>query len=280
MLAVPLVSLLALWGFAASITVSAAIKDQAYNASSKTTNAGVYGLVSELPQERAQTYVWLLSGRRAPRAPLARRAEAGGPGGAPGQDRARRDRGNTQPGARRADRRPGTDPLDPQGRRRRDDEPVGRVPGVQQHRRRGIPLLPLDRQRTERRRARRHLGRRRRRGVRAGDGEQGGRAHRRHAERRRPPDSRHQGTVRGRRGAAARATRRDPGAGPRWPVSQLRQRLSGLPAVPGHGDPDTRTARATRSRSNATDLAVDDHGVPRVHVQDPEPDGRAARCRP
>jgi signal transduction histidine kinase len=70
MLAVPLVSLLALWGFAASITVSAAIKDQAYNASSKTTNAGVYGLVSELPQERAQTYVWLLSGERAPRAPM------------------------------------------------------------------------------------------------------------------------------------------------------------------------------------------------------------------
>ncbi len=70
MIAVPLVSLLALWGFAASITVSAAIKDRAYNASSQTTNAGVYGLVSELPQERAQTYVWLLSGRRAPRAPL------------------------------------------------------------------------------------------------------------------------------------------------------------------------------------------------------------------
>jgi signal transduction histidine kinase len=70
MIAVPLVSLLALWGFAASITVSAAIKDQAYTASSKTTNAGVYGLVSELPQERAQTYLWLLSGQRAPRAPL------------------------------------------------------------------------------------------------------------------------------------------------------------------------------------------------------------------
>src|SRR5215472_15007461 len=70
MVAVPLVSLLALWGFAASITISAAVKDQAYTASSKTTNAGVYGLVSELPQERAQTYVWLLSGERAPRAPM------------------------------------------------------------------------------------------------------------------------------------------------------------------------------------------------------------------
>jgi signal transduction histidine kinase len=70
MLAVPLVSLLALWGFAASITISAAIKDQAYNSSSKTTNAGVYGLVSQLPQERAQTYIWLLTGRRAPKAQL------------------------------------------------------------------------------------------------------------------------------------------------------------------------------------------------------------------
>jgi CHASE3 domain sensor protein len=70
MIAVPLVSLLALWGFAASITVSAAVEDQAYNASSETTNTGVYGLVSELPQERAQTYVWLLSGQRAPRAPV------------------------------------------------------------------------------------------------------------------------------------------------------------------------------------------------------------------
>jgi signal transduction histidine kinase len=70
MLAVPLVSLLALWGFAASITVSAAIKDQAYTSSTNTTNAGVYLLVSELPQERAQTYAWLLSGRRAPQAPM------------------------------------------------------------------------------------------------------------------------------------------------------------------------------------------------------------------
>jgi signal transduction histidine kinase len=70
MIAVPLVSLIALWGLAASITVSAAVKDQAYTASSKTTNAGVYGLVSELPQERAQTYIWLLSGQRAPRAPM------------------------------------------------------------------------------------------------------------------------------------------------------------------------------------------------------------------
>ena len=70
MIAVPLVSLLALWGFAASITVSAAIKDQTYTASSKTTNAGVYGLVTELPQERAATYVWLLSGRRSSRAPV------------------------------------------------------------------------------------------------------------------------------------------------------------------------------------------------------------------
>jgi signal transduction histidine kinase len=70
MLAVPLVSLVALWGFAASITVSAAVKDQAYTKSTATTNAGVYLLVSELPQERAQTYAWQLSGERAPKAPM------------------------------------------------------------------------------------------------------------------------------------------------------------------------------------------------------------------
>ena len=44
MLAVPLVSLVALWGFAASITISPALKDANYTANTKTTNAGVYPL--------------------------------------------------------------------------------------------------------------------------------------------------------------------------------------------------------------------------------------------
>ena len=41
MFAVPLVSLLALWGFAASITVSNAISDHKYNASATAIASGV-----------------------------------------------------------------------------------------------------------------------------------------------------------------------------------------------------------------------------------------------
>jgi hypothetical protein len=55
MLAVPLASLLALWGFAASITVSAALTDADYSSNTQATNAGVYLLISELPQERPET---------------------------------------------------------------------------------------------------------------------------------------------------------------------------------------------------------------------------------
>ncbi len=52
MLAVPLASLLALWGFAASITVGAALTDADYSSNTTATNAGVYALIAELPQER------------------------------------------------------------------------------------------------------------------------------------------------------------------------------------------------------------------------------------
>jgi signal transduction histidine kinase len=62
MFAVPLVSLLALWGFAASITVSSAISDHKYNASATAIASGVRSLTVELPQERVQSYLWLLSG--------------------------------------------------------------------------------------------------------------------------------------------------------------------------------------------------------------------------
>ncbi|HET6191037.1 MAG TPA: nitrate- and nitrite sensing domain-containing protein [Trebonia sp.] len=67
MLAVPLLSLLALWGFAASITVSPAIRDASYTANTKATNAGAVPLFGALPQERAETYLYLLSGRRSGR---------------------------------------------------------------------------------------------------------------------------------------------------------------------------------------------------------------------
>ena len=63
MFAVPLVSLLALWGFAASITVSNAVSDHRYNASATAIASGVRSLTVELPQERVQSYLWLLGGR-------------------------------------------------------------------------------------------------------------------------------------------------------------------------------------------------------------------------
>jgi signal transduction histidine kinase len=63
MFAVPLISLLALWGFAASITVSNAISDHRYNASATAIASGVRSLTVELPQERVQSYLWLLGGR-------------------------------------------------------------------------------------------------------------------------------------------------------------------------------------------------------------------------
>src|SRR6266576_5441029 len=67
MLAVPLISLLALWGFAASITVSNAISDHEYNVSAAAIASGVEGLTIGLPQERVQSYLWLVSGRTIPK---------------------------------------------------------------------------------------------------------------------------------------------------------------------------------------------------------------------
>jgi len=70
MFAVPLVSLIALWAFAASVTVNAAITDHNYNSSSRAINSGISQLSVALPQERLQTYLWLLDGRRSSNAAL------------------------------------------------------------------------------------------------------------------------------------------------------------------------------------------------------------------
>jgi signal transduction histidine kinase len=70
MFAVPLVSLLALYGFAASITISNAISDHEYNVSAAAIASGVEGLTIGLPQERVQTYLWLISGGTAPKTSL------------------------------------------------------------------------------------------------------------------------------------------------------------------------------------------------------------------
>ena len=70
MFAVPLVSLLALWGFAASITVRNAISDHEYNVSAAAIASGVRALTIGLPQERAQSYLWLISGQTTPKASM------------------------------------------------------------------------------------------------------------------------------------------------------------------------------------------------------------------
>jgi signal transduction histidine kinase len=71
MFAVPLASLVGLWVFAASVTVPAAIKDHAYNTSSRAlSSTAVETVTYELPAERAESYVWLLSGRKTANASL------------------------------------------------------------------------------------------------------------------------------------------------------------------------------------------------------------------
>jgi signal transduction histidine kinase len=63
MFAVPLVSLLALYGYAASTTIANAVVDQQYNQGVKTITDGFGELTQGLPAEQAATYVWLSSGR-------------------------------------------------------------------------------------------------------------------------------------------------------------------------------------------------------------------------
>jgi signal transduction histidine kinase len=71
MFAVPLLSLVGLWAFAASITVPGAISDHNYNVNSVAlTGPNISALTIDLPTEQQQTYLWLLSGRQAPKASL------------------------------------------------------------------------------------------------------------------------------------------------------------------------------------------------------------------
>jgi signal transduction histidine kinase len=71
MFAVPLVSLVGLWAFAASITVPQAIANHQYNVNSVTvTGPAIGALTNALPAEQAETYIWLLSGRPAAKSAL------------------------------------------------------------------------------------------------------------------------------------------------------------------------------------------------------------------
>jgi signal transduction histidine kinase len=70
MFAVPLVSLVALYAYAASTTIANAVIDQQYNSGVKVVTSGFGQLTAGLPQEQAATYVWLSTGRRIPNASM------------------------------------------------------------------------------------------------------------------------------------------------------------------------------------------------------------------
>jgi len=63
---VPLVSLLGLWGFAASVTVSNAVQEHNFNAENRLYGAWAQTLVTQLAQEREAAFVYLSSGRQLP----------------------------------------------------------------------------------------------------------------------------------------------------------------------------------------------------------------------
>jgi signal transduction histidine kinase len=66
LLVIPLVSLVALWGFAASITLSNVIRDDHYNTIDNTIAPSVIGLEETLAAERGLTFAWLNASRRSP----------------------------------------------------------------------------------------------------------------------------------------------------------------------------------------------------------------------
>jgi signal transduction histidine kinase len=71
MFAVPLVSLLVMWLIASLLTVPKALDAQTYKNNSAQSNSPAIATISfEVPTERADTYLWLLSGRKASKAGL------------------------------------------------------------------------------------------------------------------------------------------------------------------------------------------------------------------
>src|SRR6202011_130957 len=62
---VPLASLLALWGFAASVTVSNAIQEHNFNTENRLYGGWAQAVGTQLAQERLQSFDWLSTGRLA-----------------------------------------------------------------------------------------------------------------------------------------------------------------------------------------------------------------------
>jgi signal transduction histidine kinase len=66
MFTVPLISLVALWVFAATTSINNATHEHSY----RTIAPRVQPLLIGLSQERGQSYLWLITGRRSPKAPV------------------------------------------------------------------------------------------------------------------------------------------------------------------------------------------------------------------
>jgi signal transduction histidine kinase len=62
---VPLVSLLALWGFAASVSLLSALREHNFTTENRLYGRAAQALGLEPAQERSQSFVWLSSGRKA-----------------------------------------------------------------------------------------------------------------------------------------------------------------------------------------------------------------------
>jgi signal transduction histidine kinase len=73
---VPLASLLALWGFAASVTLSNAIQEHNFQSENRLFGGWAQSLSTQLAQERLQAFEWLSSGRPALDEPLLAQEQA------------------------------------------------------------------------------------------------------------------------------------------------------------------------------------------------------------
>jgi signal transduction histidine kinase len=68
---VPMLSLLALWGYAASVTLGNAIQERDYSAQDAMVGTPADTLAAQLTQERLQAFMWLSTDRQEPVQPLA-----------------------------------------------------------------------------------------------------------------------------------------------------------------------------------------------------------------
>ncbi len=73
---VPLASLIGLWAFAASVTVTSAIREHNFKTENTLYGGSAQGLGTQLGQERLLSYEYLSSGRRMPEQPSASAVQA------------------------------------------------------------------------------------------------------------------------------------------------------------------------------------------------------------